>query len=142
MAAMYTIIHPEMSSKAAVRRYRDSLDMALADHRKKGLPRHFLRSAVGRYGGEYSKLKLRGRPKKQPLVITGRLRNAVQVAQTRFRGPASARSLVLPVLPRYLFRHRPGGFDKLKALEAVTAAEEDELGRNIDKHHAKILKKG
>lgn len=136
------IRHPDFSSKAAVRRYRDAVDAGLIDYRRQAFPRHFIRQALNFYGGTYQLHKgMRKNPKKLPLVKSGRLFNAVRDGSIVFRGPAKLRRLVMPGLPRYLYQNKSGQFNKLEALQLISVRDAEAFGENVSKHHAQITKR-
>lgn len=69
--------------------------------------------------------------KSLPLFETGRLNAAVVEGSPKHKGPVRSRSMTLQV-PFYTFFNPPGQIHKVRALEAINSAEEEEFANIID----------
>lgn len=147
------ITQPEFTTRAIKTSFRRAIDAAFDEYREEALPKHFKRTAVGNYGGEYKKLDkaLRKEPGKKPLVgrmkpfriaggptlpkgkTPGRSRHAAIKGAAAKRGPPTFRRLVLTALPRYFFINPSNAIHKVKALEQVSPKDEAEFARDVDK---------
>lgn len=150
-----TIKQPDFSTRAIKTSFRKAVDGAFDDYRENALPKHFKRSAVSRYGGEYKKLAqgLRNEPGKNPLVgrtapfrlpgkrtrtlspseTPGRSRHAAVKGNAAKRGPARLRRLVLTALPRYFYKNPPGSANKVDALEQTNRQDENDFAKSVEK---------
>ena len=129
-----SIAHPDFSVRGVTRAYKAAVDEALADHQSVNMRNHFVRTAVSRYGGEYAKLSpsLRRNQRKQPLVLTGRLRSAVIQGHIQHVGPAKVRAMVFTAVPPYTVFTNPGGIDKSAAIGLTAASEERRIAQRIE----------
>ncbi len=164
-----TIETPDLTRRGMTRVYRAAVDAAFAAHRRDALPRHFLPTAVSRYGGAYrtanrdrirehmaaqfaamtplqrtaARKKLAERKDKdnrRPLYQTGRLQRAVTTGRAIVTGPALTRRMVLQSLPPHVTERNPGTIDKVEAIRAVHEDEEAAFARIVDRDIDRHLK--
>ena len=131
--AVISLKYPDVSERNMRRVMKAAVDKGLTKLHKDFLPHHFKRTAVARYGGEYTGIsaKLAKNATKLPLVKTGMLRAALLNAEPRFVGAAQRRSMRIGGMPKYLYYNKPGTFHKVQAIKELADDELNEIVRTM-----------
>jgi len=160
---------PDVSARKLSSVLRDGFDDGLTIHRKKYLPRHFSRTATGRYGGPYNdkkparsaaekavRVRQTSEARKQenklqramnkdpqnrrPLFESGRMMRAAISGFSKLSGAARARKMVIR-LPFYAHIQGPGQIHKMNALKVTAEDEQVAFAATVESHFDEAFNK-